>query len=129
MGDTIMFEYLLQETDAPVVNFRFIIEDSFGYTASRDFSYFLSFDYDFSEPVLKCFYNPSIQSLEIRNQNPLPGSPLRVNIYDLSGRLLDQVQIMDKEQNIVRLDNLSNAYFLVRIAYRNRILHYRFIDF
>ncbi len=127
-GDTIKFHYEIKEEDLTGVEFRFIIHDESGYSASRDFSYFYNSIFDIKNHNLSFQYNPKLKQLEINSRISQAREKLHAGFYDLSGRLLYQKNIIHSMHSTLDLDFIPPGITLVKIVYGSKIYNYRFIQ-
>jgi hypothetical protein len=127
-GDTILFEYEILEEDIPRIDFRFIVEDIFGYSGSRDFSYFFSSVYKPSSDSFIIDFNRMSRILIIHPGEPFINKPGLVSIYDISGKIILSEKIQFAGNNTLNLPHLNSGIYLLRIMSGTEIFHLKFFN-
>jgi hypothetical protein len=59
------------------------------------------------------FPNPAKDFVNVHNYNKI--SIHKIDILDLTGRLVQSVQVIEQQQNIIYLNNLSSGAYFMRI--------------
>jgi hypothetical protein len=63
------------------------------------------------------FPNPAKDFIRVHNYNDILTH--KIDIFDLTGRLVQSVQTIEQQQNIIRLDHLGSGTYFMRI-YTNK---------
>ena len=114
-GDTIMFTYPLSMDDIPGVHFRFVAEDTAGFTGVRDYSLEVTGVAAIPAGSLKLDYMKNAHSLRFQSTAGDIRDVIRLQVIDLYGRVL--LTAMCKPDQPVKLPRVEPGIYIVRYLY------------
>lgn len=71
------------------------------------------------------FPNPAIEMIRVHNDHPIVMH--RIDLYDITGRLIQSVQNIENQQNIIHLNSYTTGVYLMRIHTDKGIINKKII--
>ena len=103
-------EYLNFEYCRQIARMNFVLLADY---AAIDYSLGIKQDNIKLDNLIEVFPNPANDVIRVHNYNDIVIN--KIDIYDISGRLMVSLPIQRQQQNIIRVDNFSNGIYFIRI--------------